>query len=204
MSRNRPTNANQLLVVRCQLGETSAFDELVERWHGRLWSYLRRLTADGEQAEEALQETWLRVLRGLPRLRDGRCLATWMHRIARNVVMDRLRAEYARPATCELDPERLESEPTLTSLEIDLAALRRGLTSLPLPERDVLTLFYVQELSLAETAEVLEIPVGTVKSRLFRARGLLRQTMRSAPEGADDERAAPQRNPVSQPTGYGR
>ncbi len=103
-----------------------------------------------------------------------------MHRIARNVVMDRLRGEYARPPTCGLDPERVEGAVAGPVGEVDVATVRRGLKSLPFIEREILTLFYVQDLSLNETAEVLEVPVGTVKSRLFRARGLLRQKLRSA------------------------
>ncbi|MEM7351223.1 MAG: sigma-70 family RNA polymerase sigma factor [Acidobacteriota bacterium] len=177
------SQSNPLLIVRCQLGEPEAFDELVETWHSRLWSYIRRLTDDNDAAAEAIQETWLRVLRGLPRLRDRERFAPWMHRIARNVVMDRLRRDYARPPSSEVDPDSLQRDRPLTSVDIDLTALRQGMVSLPLLERDVLTLFYVQDLSLLETAEVLEIPVGTVKSRLHRARSLLREKMQLVSEG---------------------
>ena len=111
MPRRREENLNKWLVVRCQLGEAAAFDELVEGWHGRLWSYVRRLCDDDERAEEALQETWLRILRGLPKLREPSRLSAWMHRIARNVVMDRLRGKYANPTTSEVDPDQLEGEP---------------------------------------------------------------------------------------------
>lgn len=183
MAPRHGENHNDLLVVRCQLGEPAAFDDLVEAWHRRLWSYIRRLTDDDESAAEAIQETWLRVLRGLPRLRETGRFAPWIHRIARNVVMDRLRGEYSKPRTSDVDPDSLQGAPVLSGRELDLDALRRELVSLPLLERDVLTLFYVQDLSLLETAEVLDIPVGTVKSRLFRARGLLREKLQAATSG---------------------
>ncbi len=181
--RPSDTRRDELLVVRCQLGEIQAFDELVACWHPRLWGYVRRLAPEHGIAEELIQEVWVRILRGLPRLRDGGRLAPWMHRIARNVVMDRLRDRYAAPPDAAVDPDQVEVESTLSAVDLDGRDLRRGLSSLPLIEREVLTLFYLQELRLSEVSEILGIPVGTVKSRLFRARGLLRKTLETLPEG---------------------
>jgi RNA polymerase sigma factor (sigma-70 family) len=167
---------DELLVVRCQLGERQAFDDLIDRWHIPLWKYARRLTGDDDAAKEVVQDVWLRVLRGIHRLRDGSRLRAWLFGIARRTLTDRLRAQYARPAMSDVDltdvawaaPDDLESE---------LAALEHELARLPITEREVLTLFYLQELSLAEIAEVLDVPAGTVKSRLFRARQLLRREL---------------------------
>lgn len=164
-------------MVRCQLGERAAFDELIERWHGPLWAYIRRVAGDPDAAADVLQETWLRALRAIPRLRDGERLRPWLFGIARRTVMDRWRVKYR-------DPEPLEDivADAVAALEPDdhepgLAALDRGLERLPIVERDALTLFYLRELSLAEIADVLGVPVGTVKSRLFRARRLLRREL---------------------------
>jgi DNA-directed RNA polymerase specialized sigma24 family protein len=132
----------ELLAVRCQLGEREALDALVARWHLPLWKYARRLTGSEAAADDAVQDVWLRVLRGLPGLREPAHLRPWIFGIARRVLMDRLRAQYAAP--------------------------------MPVLEREVLVLFYLDELSLAELADVLAIPVGTAKSRLFRARRILR------------------------------
>ncbi|MEM7585136.1 MAG: sigma-70 family RNA polymerase sigma factor [Acidobacteriota bacterium] len=183
MKHSKDTTEDRLLVVRCQLGEIAAFDELVERWHPRLAGYVRGLVAEPGVAEELIQEVWLRILRGLPGLRDAARLAPWMHRIARNVVMDRLRAVYAAPQASDQDLDQIEGQAPLSSVDVDRGALRRGLSSLPLIEREVLTLFYLQELRMSEVAEILSIPVGTVKSRLFRARGLLRKALEAQPEG---------------------
>ena len=81
---------DELLVIRCQLGERSAFDELTERWHPPLWKYVRRLAGEDDAAKDVAQDVWLRVLRGIGRLRDGSRLRPWLFGIARRALMDRL------------------------------------------------------------------------------------------------------------------
>lgn len=168
---------DEWLVVRCQLGERPAFDELIQRWHEPLWKYVRRLTDDDDTAREVVQDSWLRILRGMSRLRDGSKLRAWLFGIARRSLMDRLRAQYATPIVDDVDVIDVAAEDITSTPEEDAAALEHGLTRLPVTERDVLTLFYLQELSLADVADVLNVPVGTVKSRLFRARRLLRREL---------------------------
>ncbi len=170
---------DEWLVVRCQLGERAAFDELIERWQGPLWTYLRRLAGDEEAAREVLQEAWLRILRGFPRLREGSKLRPWLFGIARRALMDRLRLRYGAPVEVEVEEAGTAeaAEPPSEDREADLQALEKGLAGLPLAERETLTLFYLRELSLAEVAETLRLPVGTVKSRLFRARQRLRREL---------------------------
>jgi len=165
---------DEFLVVRCQLGERPAFDELIERWHGPIWTYLRRTAGDAQVASDLSQDTWLRVLRGIHRLRDGSKLRGWLFGIARRALMDRLRDKYATPHTDVIDLADLARDETAPDLDDDLAAMEYELAQLPVVERDVLTLFYLRDLSLADVADVLAVPVGTVKSRLFRARRLLR------------------------------
>ena len=74
---------DEWLVVRCQLGEREAFDELIERWGAPVWKYVRRLTNSDDAADEVSQNVWLRVLRGMNRLRDGSKLRAWLFGIAR-------------------------------------------------------------------------------------------------------------------------
>jgi RNA polymerase sigma-70 factor (ECF subfamily) len=169
--------ADELLVVRCQLGDRDAFDALIARWHPPVWQYVRRMTGGDQDAQDVVQDVWLRVFRGIARLRDGSRLRGWLFGIARRVLMDRLRREYAAPAVSDLDPGDLLAEPEPVDNEADLAALDAALDALPALERDVLTLFYLRDLSLADIAEVSSIPIGTVKSRLFRARTLLRTAL---------------------------
>lgn len=166
---------DELLVIRCQLGERAAFDELTERWHPPLWKYVRRLAGEDDAAKDVAQDVWLRVLRGIGRLRDGSRLRPWLFGIARRALMDRLRHQYAAPSGSDIDVAELAADQTVDALEEEVEAMEHELARLPATEREVLTLFYLRELSLAEVADVLDVPVGTVKSRLFRARRLLRR-----------------------------
>jgi RNA polymerase sigma factor (sigma-70 family) len=168
---------DEWLVVRCQLGERSAFDELIQRWHDPLWTYIRRVTGDDESAKDMTQDVWLRVLRGIGSLQDRAKLRAWLFGIARRALMDRFREQYTTPTVSDVDVAELAAEDAADTLEEESAAMQRELTQLPVTERDVLTLFYLRELSLGEVAEVLNVPIGTVKSRLFRARRLLRRNL---------------------------
>jgi RNA polymerase sigma-70 factor (ECF subfamily) len=169
--------ADELLAVRCQLGEAAALDALVARWHEPLWRYVRRMTGDDETTAELVQDIWLRVLRALPSLRDPSRVRAWLFGIARRAIMDGLRASYSTKATVDEDIESVPATEDPADLTEDLAAMHRGLAELPITERDVLVLFYLKELTLGQLAEVLSVPVGTVKSRLHRARSMLRRTL---------------------------
>ena len=174
--------ADELLVVRCQLGEPDAFDELVVRWHAPLWRYIRRMSGQDQEAQDILQDVWLRVIRGIARLRDGSRLRGWLFGIARRVLMDRLRQQYALPPASEVDTEDLAAEPDPPERDAVLESLDATLETLPLVEREVLTLFYLRDLSLVEIGDALDIPIGTVKSRLFRARRMARAVMQKEAE----------------------
>jgi RNA polymerase sigma-70 factor (ECF subfamily) len=171
------TQEDELLAIRCQLGERAAFDDLIRRWNDPLWRYVRRLAGSDESASDILQDAWLRVLRGIPRLRQPAKLRPWLFGIARRAAMDRLRDQYARPADTNVDMADLPASESTDAIEEDLAAMHQELSRLPLIEREVLTLFYLKDLSLDDVGDVLDVPVGTVKSRLFRARHLLRREL---------------------------
>jgi len=173
---NPPVNTahDEWLVVRCQIGEREAFDALIARWHAPLWRYAVRLTNDPDTAADVVQEVWLRVVRNLARLRDAAKFRAWLFGIARRVLMDRLRVRYAQPPIESVDLADIPEPVPDHDLAEALSHMQAELERLPMLEREVLILFYLQELSLTEIAEIAAIPVGTVKSRLFRARHQLR------------------------------
>ena len=114
------------------------------------------------------------MVRGLPALRDATRFRAWLFGIARRVLLDRLRVRYAEPPMEQLEPGGFE-EPAADEGGIDdFLFVQAELDRLPLPEREALVLFYLRELSLNDIAAIAAIPVGTVKSRLFRARQMLR------------------------------
>jgi RNA polymerase sigma-70 factor (ECF subfamily) len=155
----------------------NAWDELVEQWNDRLMYYLRRLINDEHEAANAVQEVWLGAFRSLNSLGDGARLAPWLYTIARRTAMNHLRDKYATPLLQPLLPEHASTEDD-EQLTFDNAELVHfGLAQLGLCEREVLTLYFLNDLAVGEIAELLEIPPGTVKSRLHKARGDLRRVL---------------------------
>ena len=173
-ARSEEVAQDEWLVLRCQLGEREAFDPLIAKWHPLLWRYAIRLTNDADAAADVVQEVWLRALRGLPTLRDAARFRAWLFGIARRVLMDRLRARYAEPPMEQLEPGGIDEPAADEERTDDFSVVQAELNRLPLAEREVLVLFYLRELSLNDIAAIAAIPVGTVKSRLFRARQMLR------------------------------
>jgi RNA polymerase sigma factor (sigma-70 family) len=166
-----------LLAVRCQLGERAAFDDLIRRWALPLRRYVQRVVGDSESADELVQDIWLGVLQGIGRLQDPGRFRSWLFGIAHRRLMDRLRGRYGAPASGSNAADEIAADLPDPDRSLEARELERGLQRLPPFEREVLSLFYLEELSLAEVAQVLAIPVGTVKSRLFRARNLLRHAI---------------------------
>ncbi|MFI6325855.1 RNA polymerase sigma factor [Nonomuraea sp. NPDC050556] len=159
---------DELLILRCQLGEREALTELVRAWHEPVWTYVRRML-DAERADDVAQEVWLAVLKGLPRLKDPARFTPWLFTIARRAVMNRLRQQYGEAEPMEIEPQG--------EAPFDRAELIEGLAALPPKEREILVLFYLEDLSIEDCAEICAIPAGTVKSRLNRARRLLRKEL---------------------------
>jgi RNA polymerase sigma-70 factor (ECF subfamily) len=170
-----------LLVVRAQLGDRQALAELVGRWHAPVWRYVRRMLDGPGRADDVSQEVWAGALKALTRLNQPERFAPWLFTIARRAVLDHLRQRYGQPAALDADRDDGDAADRAGGDDmngvLDRAQIAEGLAEIPPCERDVLILFYLQDLSLEECASVLEIPPGTVKSRLFRARRLLRDRL---------------------------
>ncbi|WP_250028463.1 RNA polymerase sigma factor [Paractinoplanes maris] len=162
--------SDELVVVRCQLGEREAFAELVTAWHGRVERYVGRML--GRADDDVVQEVWLAVVRGLPRLRQPDRFAPWLFAIARRAVMNRLRDAYAAP-----EPAAPDDQPDEASAVVDRELIAGALAALPAREREVLLLFHLEDLPLDACAQICAVPVGTVKSRLNRGRRLLREEL---------------------------
>lgn len=177
---------DELLVTRCRQRDLAAWDELVDRWNDRLYYYLRRLIDDEQDAKNTLQDVWVGALRGIHALRDGSRLAPWLYTIARRAAMTHFRRHLSRPEDSATDLVEGASEVEGQQQQWDNAELVHfGLQRLGFNEREVLTLFFLEDLSLKEIAELLGLPVGTVKSRLFKARNDLRRILER--EGTGNE-----------------
>ncbi|WAS93692.1 RNA polymerase sigma factor [Nannocystis punicea] len=180
MSRETDRTRHELLALRCRRGEPAALTELVRTWEPRLFFYVRRMLVDEEEAWQVLQEVWLAVLSRIDGLREPRCLPQWLYTIARNTLMSHLRGRYAeRERAAAEAPEPIDEDDPLARWT-DAEQVYAGLARLPPVDREVLTLCFLDDLSIAEIAEVLAIPPGTVKSRLFKARRALRAVLEGA------------------------
>lgn len=168
----------ELLVLRCRRGRKSALEELIRMWERPLFYYIRRLVDDEQDAWQILQETWVKVLRGIKKLREPRKLPAWLYSIARKTAMSHLRAEYSNRAKLEEDEKLCDVEDDAKNLPFENAEeVHYGLDRISLPHREIVTLFFLQDLSTKEIAEVLSIPTGTVKSRLYYAKRALKRVL---------------------------
>lgn len=162
------------LAVRCGAGETSAFDEIVNRYQARLFRFSYRMLRDQAEAEDAVQETFVRVYRALPAYRPDGFFSSWIYRIALNECRRRLRMrrptvplEFSTQAATGPGPEQ-----TVLAGERN-RQLREAVESLPEHYRLVMMLFYFEEMSVEQIARMLDVTVSAVKVRLHRGRGRL-------------------------------
>jgi RNA polymerase sigma-70 factor (ECF subfamily) len=168
----------ELLVLRCRRGDRSAFEELVRNWEKRLLYFIRRLVDDEQDAWDILQQTWMRVLKGIGSLHDPGSLGPWLYRVARNAAFNhgQVQAAYRRFLDNYVSPAPAGEAPEQERID-NAEQLHRGLVQLPLPQREVLTLFFLEDFSIDEIAQILDVPPGTVKSRLHHAKKALRDLL---------------------------
>jgi RNA polymerase sigma-70 factor (ECF subfamily) len=181
MRRTHDDIQDELLVLQCQEGDADALRTLIARWQPRLGSLAWRLTGQREAARDIVQDTWLAIVRGLRRLDDPARFRSWAYRIVSNKCADWTRRRVVRRnAATEIQNASATAgndTSTATDSADDVARLRHALAKLPQEQRAILSLHYLDGMSIAEIARVLAVPAGTVKSRLFHARGRLRQTL---------------------------
>ncbi|MGH2722264.1 MAG: RNA polymerase sigma factor [Actinomycetota bacterium] len=169
-------------------GDRDAFERLVQRAQAPVWRYAYHLTRSRELADEAAQETWVRAIRALPRFRGDSAVVTWLLTIVRRVVADLLEGmKREKPYAAPPPPQ-----PGTGFVDVQIA-----LESLPRPLRETLVLTQVLGMTYAETAAITGTRIGTVRSRVFRARSALVEALAEsrgtgiAGEGVpgDDERS---------------
>ena len=170
------------LVRRVQKGDKGAFDLLVLKYQHKIVNLVMRYVRDPDQALDITQEAFLKAYRALPRFRGDAAFYTWMYRIAVNTAKNYLAAQRRRPMDVELDlqdPEQYELHAKLKDIDTPeavnignelQATVERAFASLPEDLRTAIVLREIDGMSYEEIAETMECPVGTVRSRIFRAR----------------------------------
>lgn len=188
MQRDSERIYDEFLVSAAATGDRAARDRLVVRWQPRLMRHAWRVLGDAERGRDVVQEAWLDILRGLPRLDDPAAFPAWAYRIVSRRCY-RVRGQLAREPFEPEDAAR-EAEPTVpehasAAFASDLEKVMAAVAALPPPQRAALALFHLEGLGVAEIAVALDVPPGTVKTRLMHARRKVREHLEGKPHGQD-------------------
>ncbi len=172
--------AREYLVARARLGDNTAQELLVSRFQTRFLRHAYRLLGDAEQARDTVQDSWLEILRGLPRLKDDGAFPAWSFRIiTRKCAKQIAGLQTSRKIIEAVSAEQSPNTQDVDNIEraADGKPIHKALAKLPVEQRTAVALFYLEDMSVAEVAVALDIPVGTVKSRLMNARKKLRAAL---------------------------
>ncbi len=182
MSNNSQKATDQILVERVQAGDKGAFDLLVKRYQHKVIGLIGRYVQDQAEALDVAQETFIKAYKALDSFRGESAFYTWLYRIATNTAKNYLVTRSRRPPGTDVDIDdvlQAESESELREIETPENNLYRDelfsvmastLEALPEELRVALTLRELEGMSYEEIAEVMDCPIGTVRSRIFRAR----------------------------------
>ncbi len=182
-------------------GDRAAFSVLVERHEKRVYNLALRMTGREEDARDAAQDAFLTALRKLSSFRGEAAFTTWLHRVTVNACYDLLRKRQRAPMLHQSDDDRPGPEPPPAPDHADVASLsvdvQRALLLVPEDFRVVMILHDVQDLAQDDVAAILQIPVGTVKSRLHRGRIALAKALGLPPRGEREAPSGPSEGSVS-------
>jgi len=192
---------DQQLVERVQRGDKAAFDLLVSKYQRKIFRLLSRLIRDQAEVEDIAQEAFIKAYRALPNFRGDSAFYTWLYRIAINTAKNHLVSQGRRaPTTTEADVEEAETfddsdhlrdlntpESMLLSKQVG-EAVNRAIDQLPEDLRTAIVLREIEGLSYEEIAESMSCPIGTVRSRIFRAREAIAQELKPVLDTAKDKR----------------
>ena len=174
--------SDKKLVERVQKGDKGAFDLLVLKYQHKIVNLVMRYVRDPELALDIAQEAFIKAYRALPRFRGDSAFYTWMYRIAVNTAKNHLAAQRRRPMDVELDlqdPEQYDLHAKLKETDTPEGValgnelketVERAIAALPEDLRTAIVLRELEGMSYEEIAQTMECPVGTVRSRIFRAR----------------------------------
>jgi RNA polymerase sigma-70 factor (ECF subfamily) len=168
----------QVLVLRCQTGDETAFAQLVERYGPRLRYYLQKVFGRMDGAEDALQDVWFTVFRKVRNLADPGAFTTWLYRIAQSRAHNVLRRR--RPSFRSMEEAEQLTDPSAEDPDFspeDGQRIHAALDELTLEHREVLVLRFLEDMAYEDIAAVTGCQIGTVKSRLWYAKRALRRVL---------------------------
>ena len=199
MTENKKEATDQQLVVRVQKGDKRAFDLLVLKYQGRMHAIVGRFVRDTDEVPDVVQEAFIKAYRALPKFRGESQFYTWLYRIAVNTAKNYLVARSRRPPGSDIDVVDAEyydgsdylkdlGTPENNLFRDELGALiHKTISDLPEDLRTAVTLREFEGLSYDEIAEIMDCPVGTVRSRIFRARETIDLQMEKLVDGGSKD-----------------
>ena len=161
-----------LLVIQIQNGDRKGFNLLFHRWNKKLLRHAIRQVKSHHIAKDVVQNSWIAILKGLNTLKEPSHFGPWAMRIVYYKAIDHLRKQKRKELKSTLSNDEIQEDPRIQSI-------LTGLNALPENHKQMLTLFYLEEMSVVEIAYILNIPPGTVKSRLFHAREFLKKQLKA-------------------------
>lgn len=181
---------DHILIERSQKGDRDAFDQLIRKHEARAFQYAMRLTHRPDEASDIVSEAFVRVFNALPSFKFQSAFGTWLYRILTNCYLDARKKEKSRPSVSletvlkssdgvvERPIEDTKPDPmTQTALLERAKTLEEAIEKLPEYQRAMITMYHAEGLAYEEIAAALDLPIGTVKSRLNRARIALRELL---------------------------
>jgi len=189
------THLDAILVERIRLGDPSAIDELLHKYYGKAFKHALKLTKQADEADDVVADSFVRIHRAIGQFQENSSFTTWMFKILRNCFLDR-RKKRCVNVVCSLDASMEMEDSVVFFQPVDLSEssfdksakaehseqVQSVLAQLPTQQRELLNMYYQEELSYREISRRLQSPAGTIKSRLNRAKanmkGLLQQDTR--------------------------
>jgi RNA polymerase sigma-70 factor (ECF subfamily) len=165
---------DELLVMRTQNGDMKAFSLLVKRWQPALLSQAYRLTRDNEAALDVAQETWKAIANGIYKLKSPAAFKTWSFRIVSNKSVNWIK-ELQKQRALKLESDEFVMQEAQSDESENVELIKRALNELPVKSKTILSMFYIDNHTVKEISQILSLSAGTVKSRLFYARKMLKE-----------------------------
>ncbi|MCL4306030.1 sigma-70 family RNA polymerase sigma factor [bacterium] len=186
MSSPQSDDQDLALIERIRSGDQRAFGELVDQYKGLVLNLVARMSGKVENAEDLAQEVFIRVWKGLHNFRGDCKLSTWIYRIALNLAIAESKTSRSKSQFYDINDPAVERGPQFVSEDEEnpyaeeillKEQMLRLLPKMPEKHRTAVVLFYLKQYSYSEISEIMEVPVGTVKSYLFRGKAWLREQM---------------------------
>lgn len=165
------------IALRCQAGETGAFEDLIAIMERSLLYYAASLTGDQDSGLDVLQEVWIKVLRDIRKLKNPGALRSWLYAITHGIAVDRIRRNTSRERAEQVELEDFQESVEPSFEHEDAEAIHEALSQIGLRHREVLVLHFLEDMPIAEIAEVVGCSDGTVKSRLHYAKRAMKEIL---------------------------